>query len=302
MGVTAHWIDSDPVSNKWKLNSEVAAFQAISGVHSGKNISHYLVNSLDRFGILTQTHSKLLCITADNVTNNDAMCDDVETILSHRCIFTFNSTTHRLPCLAHVLNLAITDIMSVITNIATVETTTAIWEFDPTVSGNHIFGDSINVIAALRTLAIKIQASGQRISYFNCMQAECGILNPLTIPLHSNVRWGTVDGMLGHAYLLRQPINLFVNSADELFGPITTIRQPGMPVKCIPWMAFSFQPADWEQINDFHNIISDANSLQQVFSSDRQATLWQAIPAFEELQSAWEKTDIVGAQSVQVGT
>ena len=77
MGVTAHWIDSDPVSNKWKLNSEVAAFQAISGVHSGKNISCYLVNSLNHFGILTQTHSKLLCITADNATNNDAMCDDV---------------------------------------------------------------------------------------------------------------------------------------------------------------------------------------------------------------------------------
>ena len=158
MGVTAHWIDSDPVSNKWKLNSEVTTFQAISGVHSGKNISRYLVNSLDCFGILTQTHSKLLCITADNATNNDAMCDNIETILSHRCIFTFNSTTHHLPCLAHVLNLAITDIMSVITNIAAVETTTAIWEFDPTVSGNHIFGNSIDVIAALHTLAIKIQA------------------------------------------------------------------------------------------------------------------------------------------------
>ena len=121
------------------------------------------------------------------------------------------------------------------------------------------------------------------------MQAECDIINLLTIPLHSNVHWGTVDGMLVHAYLLHQPINLFVNSADELFSPITTIHQPGMPVKRIPWTDFSFQLSDWERINNARTIILDANSLQQVFSSDCQATLWQAIPTFKELQSAWEK-------------
>ena len=35
-------------------------------------------------------------------------------------------------------------------------------------------------------------------------------------------------------------------------------------------------------------IIADANNLQHYFSYDTQPTLWQAIPAFEEILTAWE--------------
>ena len=114
--------------------------------------------------------------------------------------------------------------MSLITKIASVETTTAIWEFDPLLSNNHILGDLLDVIAAVRTLAIKvcsiafhsiltilinlnalqIQCSGQCIKYFQMLQCNCSIEIPLKIPLHSNVRWGTAEGMLGRAYELRQ--------------------------------------------------------------------------------------------------
>ena len=113
--------------------------------------------------------------------------------------------------------------MSVVTRIRSVETASAIWEFDPSLPSNRILHDSLDVVSTIQTLAIKIQASGQRIAYFECLQTECGIAVPLSIPLHSNVRWGTADGMLGCAYRLCQPINLFISSADELFSPITTI-------------------------------------------------------------------------------
>ena len=46
--------------------------------------------------------------------------------------------------------------------------------------------------------------------------------------------------------------------------------------------------ADWEQINNVRLIIADANSIQHIFSYQHQATLWRAIPAFEELQTAWD--------------
>jgi hypothetical protein len=32
----------------------------------------------------------------------------------------------------------------------------------------------------------------------------------------------------------------------------------------------------------------DSNRIQQYFSSEKQATLWRALPALEELQMAWE--------------
>ncbi|KAG0696745.1 hypothetical protein DFH29DRAFT_1004341 [Suillus ampliporus] len=178
--------------------------------------------------------------------------------------------------------------MSVITRIANVETSTAIWEFNLNDRNNCVLGNSLDVVAAVRTIAIKIQCSGQRIDYFETLQKNCGLENTLKIPLHSNVRWGTVDGMLRCAYTLRQVINIFISTADELFGPVTVIRHNGRLVKNIPWTAFTFKNADWECVNDACEIIADANNIQQYFSSETQPTLWHTIPAIEELQTAWE--------------
>ncbi|KAG1719372.1 hypothetical protein EDB19DRAFT_1648262, partial [Suillus lakei] len=96
-------------------------------------------------------------ITADNTSNNDTTCDIIESLFHRRHIYNFNATRQRLPCLAHVVNLAVTDIMSVITRIANIETTTAIWEFDPLLPNNRVLGDSLDVVAAVRTLAIKVR-------------------------------------------------------------------------------------------------------------------------------------------------
>jgi hypothetical protein len=111
--------------------------------------------------------------------------------------------------------------MAHITRLAAVETTTAIWEYDPSLPDNRVLNGSLDVIAAIRTLAIKvsftltslqfayilvrqIQSSGQRIEAFEKLQLECGINDPLKIPLHSNVRWGTASRMLQVAYKVRQ--------------------------------------------------------------------------------------------------
>ena len=46
--------------------------------------------------------------------------------------------------------------MSHITKLANVATSTAIWEFDPEREDNRVLGGSLDVIAAIRTLAIKV--------------------------------------------------------------------------------------------------------------------------------------------------
>jgi hypothetical protein len=60
-------------------------------------------------------------------------------------------------CLSHVVNLANIAVMSHITKIAAVENSTAIWEYDPTLEGNRVLGGSLDVIAAIRTIAIKVR-------------------------------------------------------------------------------------------------------------------------------------------------
>jgi hypothetical protein len=46
--------------------------------------------------------------------------------------------------------------MAHITKLAAVETTTAIWEYDPSLPDNRMLNGSLDVIAAIRTLAIKV--------------------------------------------------------------------------------------------------------------------------------------------------
>src|ERR1700678_291431 len=140
-------------------------------------------------------------------------------------------------CLSHVVNLANIDIMDHITKIAAVETATAIWEYDPSLSNNRVLNGSLDVIAAIQTLAIKvcitfipssciskishqIQSSGQRIEAFDKLQIECGIPNPLKIALHSNVRWGTAYHMLSVSHKLHQV---------QCFNIALTLSQPTYP-------------------------------------------------------------------------
>ena len=59
--------------------------------------------------------------------------------------------------MAHVVNLGNVDVMKNMTQIAAVETATAIWEYDPTLPDNRVLGGSLDVIAAIRTLAIKVR-------------------------------------------------------------------------------------------------------------------------------------------------
>ena len=59
-------------------------------------------------------------------------------------------------CLNHVVNLSVVAIMNHITKIAAIENATAIWEYDPNLPDNHMLGRSLDVIAAVCTIAIKV--------------------------------------------------------------------------------------------------------------------------------------------------
>ncbi|KAG6814853.1 hypothetical protein H0H87_007008, partial [Tephrocybe sp. NHM501043] len=86
-----------------------------------------------------------------------------------------------------------------------------------------------------------------------------------------------------------EPLALFLNGADELFGPITTLRKKGQIVKHIEWATFKLVDEDWACVGNTRDILTDANNIQQVFSSDKHPTLWRALPALKQLLSTWEK-------------
>jgi hypothetical protein len=55
---------------------------------------------------------------------------------------------------------------------------------------------------------------------------------------------------------LLQPINLFISSADQLYGPITTLRHDGHVLKKLPWTAFTLSDADWARVLDAKQILA----------------------------------------------
>ncbi|KZS86539.1 hypothetical protein SISNIDRAFT_420759, partial [Sistotremastrum niveocremeum HHB9708] len=80
----------------------------------------------------------------------------------------------------------------------------------------------------------------------------------------------------------------FCVTADARFGSIITLRR-GTEKVVIPWRAFKFTDADWARVLELIDILKDVQRIQQLFSSEELPTLWRAIPAFERLQTAWEK-------------
>ena len=111
--------------------------------------------------LIVSEHRQLYAATLDNTGNNNTTCKTIERIHDLRGL-KWNSGEQQLPCLAHVVNLGNVAVMSNITKIAAVENATAIWEYDPTRNDNRMLGGSLDVIAAIRTLAIKVKIK------FNC--------------------------------------------------------------------------------------------------------------------------------------
>jgi len=230
---------------------------------------------------------------ADNTANNDTACESLQDLIRrcnprehwscfeqrllyvHRLFSSSHVSSLVRSCLAHVVNLAIVDFMSHITKIAAVENATAIWEYDPTLEGNRVLNGSLDIISAIRTLAIK--ASPFFVSHWSCLTSihrsnllDSGLSTSkgfnFSAGSRSHSRFPFMETHVGgprmacsieHIPCVRcvrfrlcfrrsptkatQAIKLFVASADELYGPMTVIRWDGRIQKKFPGPLFNLK-------------------------------------------------------------
>ncbi|KAG6872994.1 hypothetical protein C0995_004370 [Termitomyces sp. Mi166 len=188
----------------------------------------------------------------------------------------------------HVMQLSIVNVMSCLTKTGAIENTNVIWDYNPDLPANQVLNGRLDVIAALWTIAIKIQASGQCMEYFQKLQMQTRIKTLLKIPLHNDTRWGSAYGMMDHSLKLHPAITQFVGSADVMYGPITIVWKEGHIEKCINWSVFTFNEEDWSHVDDAKEILSDSKKCLHYFSSEEHPTLYKVIPAIEALLTAWE--------------
>ena len=60
-------------------------------------------------------------------------------------------------CIGHVVQLAIEDFMKAVTQVGLVESKQAMWDYDPKAAENRVLSGGLDVIAAIRTLSIKVR-------------------------------------------------------------------------------------------------------------------------------------------------
>ena len=115
----------------------------------------------------------------------------------------------------------------------------------------------------------------------------------------------TVINFISHFNVFdSQPIAIFLTSADEMYGPITTLCHNNCVVKHIPWSAFKMTDNDWNWVIDAHNILggcvipshcSSFNLASHCSFEKPLFFIWKAIVL--HLDSNWHVTHYLGLKS-----
>ena len=136
--------------------------------------------------------------------------------------------TYHFRCLEHVVNLTNVAVMSHIIKIAIIENSNAIWKYDPKLPGNHVLGGSLDVVAAICTLAIKVCTTSNIYAYLHSdfmsysdpsIRTMHWILQETTLPIQDNdptqdfpaQQYPMRNSMFNHSYKLWQVRDFYTN-------------------------------------------------------------------------------------------
>lgn len=101
MAITGYFLDQE-----WECREVLLGFEPISGIHTGVNLSRVILQILQKYQI---THC-VLAVTTDNVSNNKTLVttvnDSIKTLQLE-----IDLTIAQVPCLAHVIQLSLMDLL-----------------------------------------------------------------------------------------------------------------------------------------------------------------------------------------------
>lgn len=111
MAITGYFIDED-----WQYHEVLLGFEPLHGTHSGVNLSTVLLDILLRHKV----EDRVFAITTDNASNNQTLVNALQQAIS-------DDTLIRVPCLAHVIQLSLNELLGHIKAIPLNETTETRW-------------------------------------------------------------------------------------------------------------------------------------------------------------------------------
>ena len=132
---------------------------------------------------------QVCAITTENASNNTTMIDELVKTMSH-----INPLFHRkryMPCLAHVINLAVQDGLKELKTIAD-EDTSALY-----ISSSKSLGD---VVSRVRKIVKVIHSSPTRVEKYEQFFHDLGISSTSMPNSEISTRWNSTYDMLSEAY------------------------------------------------------------------------------------------------------
>jgi hypothetical protein len=101
IAITGYFIDQE-----WNYREILLGFEPLHGTHNGSNLGSTLFEILQKHGIT----DRVLSITTDNASNNNTMMASIQELVQSQDISS-DTTIIRIPCIAHVIQLSLNQLL-----------------------------------------------------------------------------------------------------------------------------------------------------------------------------------------------
>ncbi|KAJ6086552.1 hypothetical protein N7467_005466 [Penicillium canescens] len=204
MAITVYFINGE-----WNYRELLLGFEPLHGPHTGVNLSDVLLKLLRERNLV----DRIFSVTTDNATNNETLIRSVQDTLLASGVISSRESLVRVPCMAHVIQLFLKQLLGHIKAAPKNKEVTNVWS-DSQVNclrESADDGDVAHTLMKVRSFAVFINASPQRRDAFLCLQS-CRMR---LFPLHDvQTRWNSTFLMLRRARRLCIYIEKYCNDHD----------------------------------------------------------------------------------------
>ncbi|QRW13009.1 AC9 transposase [Ceratobasidium sp. AG-Ba] len=276
MAVTAHYINECG-----DLKDHLISFRKIEGRHTGENVANALFSVLQESSIAKQVN----CITLDNASNNNTLMEELATYLAPLGA-EFHPERNRIRCFPHIMNLAVNDMLSSLSDAAA-EYRAEMSQWDLPIDSKTesylqaLESQPVDVVRAavhdcrrsgLRREGLHdIIIDGNRLGRFRRPDGGAYTIRPLQLLRDVPTRWSSTYNMIERYLELHPAIaKLALQIRNDARITVASHKQ-------------------YEVLQDILSVLWVAHNAQQLLSAEKTPTLALAFPVYEAVIEHWEQ-------------